>query len=49
MGNMCAEVKEKMTFCAGSVVENPAIQIEQVLCIALDFHYICTIFPKGHI
>ena len=23
MGNMCAEMKEKMTFCAGSVVENP--------------------------
>ena len=23
MGNMCAEMKEKVTFCAGSVVENP--------------------------
>ena len=23
MGNMCAEMKEKMTFCAGRVVENP--------------------------
>lgn len=23
MGNMCAEMKEKVTFCAGRVVENP--------------------------
>ena len=23
MGNMCAEMKEKVTFCAGIVVENP--------------------------
>lgn len=24
MGNMCAEMKEKVTFCAGSVVEKSA-------------------------
>ncbi len=50
MGNMCAEMKEKVTFCAGSVVErqsSAASSIAQNFGKKHRFMMISVVFGKG--